>query len=332
MIGFLVCALLQYLLKWWLTRGKAYLFRITGGGIAKVAGLTAIDNVPNIENINVTEWVPGHMAYRAAMPRLMREVGWEVESDEFAEIEDPDPDNHEKRQRELINEIEEARRVLDEKNKAEKKGSKFAFWRKKKTEKKEWETYDENVKKGGVDTDAVEPELDPGQLEKRAEGVLFDIDAIRTEVKELAGQDFEIKQLESTLPPMRITMSRDATPEPTPPMLRSTRSQSDAVGLTSSFGATPASVSTSTFTQNRGDDYGYKSSPNTNGHNYDDNGITMSFDLSTPSKPTTSSEPERPAVKSRQTTPAPVANMDPYHNAWDDDEFGQEKEIKMTFA
>lgn len=319
-----------------LTRRVAYLFRITGGGIAKVAGLTAIDDVPNIENVNVTEWVPGHMAYRAAMPRLMREVGWEVESDEFAEIEDPDPDNHEKRQRELINEIEQARRDLDEKNKNEKKGSKFAFWRKKKTEKKEWETYDENVKKGGVDSEAVELELDPGQLEKRAEGVLFDIDAIRAEVKELAGQDIEIKQLESTLPPMRITMSRDATPEPpTPPMLRSTKSQSDALTLTSSPIGPSANASTSTVTQNRNDEFGYKSSPIANGHNYDD-GITMSFDLPMPSKspapPTSFPEPERPPFKARQITPAPVADLDPYHNAWDDDESGQEKEIKMTFA
>ena len=75
----------------------------------RVAGLAPVQ-IPTIENVNVTELVPGHMAYRAAMPKLLREVGWLVESDEFAEIEDPDPENHEVRQRELINEIEEARR------------------------------------------------------------------------------------------------------------------------------------------------------------------------------------------------------------------------------
>ncbi|KAJ8613766.1 hypothetical protein MRB53_036908 [Persea americana] len=57
--------------------------------------------------------VPGHMSYRKAMPRLMQEVGWAVESLEFSEIEDPDPDNHEARQRELIDEIEEARQELE---------------------------------------------------------------------------------------------------------------------------------------------------------------------------------------------------------------------------
>lgn len=55
----------------------------------RVAGLAPVDNVPGLENIDVTELVNGHMAYRSAMPRLLREVGWSVESEEFAEIEDP---------------------------------------------------------------------------------------------------------------------------------------------------------------------------------------------------------------------------------------------------
>lgn len=65
-----------------------YLFRATSGGISKVAGLAPVD-IPGVENIDVTEFVNGHMAYRTAMPRLLREVGWEVTSDEFSEIEDP---------------------------------------------------------------------------------------------------------------------------------------------------------------------------------------------------------------------------------------------------
>jgi hypothetical protein len=90
-----------------------YLFRATGGGIMRVAGLAPVE-VPGIENIDVTHLVNGHMAYRAEMPRLMREVGWEVESDEFAELEDPDPDNHRERQRELIREINEARKEAEQ--------------------------------------------------------------------------------------------------------------------------------------------------------------------------------------------------------------------------
>ena len=90
-----------------------YLFRATGGGIRRVAGLAPVENIPGLENIDVTSLVNGHMAYRSAMPKLLREVGWEITSDEFTEIEDPDPENHVKRQRELIREIEEVRKEAE---------------------------------------------------------------------------------------------------------------------------------------------------------------------------------------------------------------------------
>jgi pimeloyl-ACP methyl ester carboxylesterase len=66
-----------------------YLFRATSGSIMRVAGLAPVEDIPGLENIEVTSLVAGHMAYRAAMPRLLREVGWSVESDEFTEIEEP---------------------------------------------------------------------------------------------------------------------------------------------------------------------------------------------------------------------------------------------------
>ncbi|KAL9079479.1 MAG: hypothetical protein Q9157_001642 [Trypethelium eluteriae] len=194
-----------------------YLFRATAGGIMQVAGLAPI-NVPSIENFDVTEFVPGHMAYRANMPRLLREVGWVVESDEFTEIEDPDPENHEKRQRELINEIEEARKGLEEEKEGEKKKGKFGFgslWgpKKKAVEKKEWEMYDERIKSapdGEVDTAVyAEGAAAPGVKDER---VIFDVDAIRQEAADLANQGIEIKQLESTLPPMKLDV---VSPTPT---------------------------------------------------------------------------------------------------------------------
>lgn len=55
----------------------------------RVAGLAPIEDVAGLENIDVTKIVPGHMSYRTAMPRLLREVGWSVDGDEFTEIEDP---------------------------------------------------------------------------------------------------------------------------------------------------------------------------------------------------------------------------------------------------
>ncbi|TKA78229.1 hypothetical protein B0A49_02293 [Cryomyces minteri] len=184
-----------------------YLFRATSGGISRVAGLASVD-IPGIENIDVTALVPGHMAYRSAMPRLLREVGWLVESDEFAEIEDPDPDNHDKRQRELINEIEEARKALEKK--PEKRGFKALFARNKKlVEKKEWETYDERTKV--VDGAGAEKGKDHAHKDsldsQEGGGVLFDVDAIRAEAAELAAlsaHGIEIKEIKSTLPPLRL--------------------------------------------------------------------------------------------------------------------------------
>ena len=85
-----------------------YLFRATGGGIRAVAGLSPLDNVHGVENIDCTDLVEGHMAYRKAIPKIMKTIGWEVLSEEFAEIEEPDPEQGE-RQRQLINEFDEAR-------------------------------------------------------------------------------------------------------------------------------------------------------------------------------------------------------------------------------
>ncbi len=170
-----------------------YLFRMTSGGIMRVAGLAPVEGVPGVDNIDVSTWVKGHMAYRAAMPRLLREVGWEVESDEFTEIEDPDPEDHNKRQRELISEIEDARRKAEEK--PEKK--RFAFFKRgKPAEKKGWETYNTNdishKRNGSTGQESSDPNAN----------ILFDIEAIR---RELAGEMIDVRELDSNLPPMQIT-------------------------------------------------------------------------------------------------------------------------------
>lgn len=178
-----------------------YLFRATSGGIMRVAGLAPVENIPGLENFNVTSLVNGHMAYRTAMPRLLREVGWEVESEEFTEIEDPDPENHEKRQRELIREIDEARKYAQ--SKPEKK--RFGFFKRGKlAEKKGWETYDDSAREAG---------LSPTKPDDGSTDVLFDIEAIKAE---LASEQIEVKQLESTLPPMRVSLNGSSDPTSRP--------------------------------------------------------------------------------------------------------------------
>ena len=170
----------------------------------RVAGLAKVE-VPGIENVDVTKDVPGHMAYRTNIPKLLRKLDWAVTSDEFTEIEDPDPDNHDKRQRELINEIEEARAELEAK--PEKRRFGIFSRNQKRAKKKNWETYDETSKAGD------------GERQGDPNGPLFDIDAIRREAIELAAEGIEIKQLESTMPPMKIDSSVLTPPlrSPEPP-------------------------------------------------------------------------------------------------------------------
>lgn len=323
-----------------------YLFRLTSGGINRVAGLAPVENVPGLENIDVTALVPGHMSYRTAMPKLLREVGWTVESDEFSEIEDPDPENHQQRQRELINEIEEARKEFEKQEQASK--GKFGFFgRKKKTlvEKKDWETYQESH--GESSSSKVE------DAQGSNHGVLFDIDAIRAE---LAKEQMEVKELKSTLPPMKLDM--DTVPASPRSSLRETKSY-DANSLTSPSSSVVAPVPpvrTSSSWNAIGD---YDEELEYNPYLHSEGEISMTFDTAyvsptrssvsiagakslpfAPARPAAPSPVDvpdraaalhRPELKSSATLPVIPAD----HNAWADeddaDEF-KEKEMEFTFA
>lgn len=295
-----------------------YLFRLTNGGIRRVAGLAEVEGVPGLENVDCSELVAGHMDYRRAMPRLLREVGWLVESDEFTEIEDPDPENHNQRQRELINEIEEARKELEKEGNSNKdnnnnangsgsrKSSTFSgfFSRRKKSQKAEWEVY-EDAAKGTAANGAVQnPKVE--DKEGNNYGVLFDVDAMRAELAKTQEADaIPVRELQSTLPPMRISSAGLAAGPREP--LPHTRSMD---GYTMHQGA---------------------------GHDDDDGEVQMTFDTGFEARSPTfsnSSKSEslsRPALNTAQTLPNLGAS-----NPWadpDDDDFGREnEEISMTFA
>jgi hypothetical protein len=361
----------------------------------RVAGLTQIQ-VPTIENVDVTALVPGHMAYRTAMPKLLREVGWEVESEEFSEIEDPDPENHEQRQRELIDEIEEARKELEKKAaEKEKRGSKISWWKRKKGDKKAWEVYDEHSQKPA----AIDKDADPAKIAENH--IMFDIDAIRKEVAVLAAEskpydaderDFEIKEIKSTLPPMKIDLP-PVIPQSPYSNLRETKSYNDSLGTTApdTKATTPSTTTTTNGTH----------TPKKSFEEYDEfddlgagGQMEMTFDtsfrepspspaavtsaaaiksplpptsgtsspwaqdspphnksampVSTTSPPSWNNPPppppqsaqERPPLYTAKTAPHRTSlngsgNSDPMHNAWadefEDEDFGQEKEIKMSF-
>ncbi|GAA5887434.1 hypothetical protein JCM6882_002527 [Rhodosporidiobolus microsporus] len=101
-----------------------YLFRATSGGLQTVAGLRPVEHVPDLENIDVTHLLDGHLTYRSRMPKLLAYIGFKTTADHFDEPDvDPDAPDREV----LTPEEEEARRM-----KKEKKGLKGLFSRKKK--------------------------------------------------------------------------------------------------------------------------------------------------------------------------------------------------------
>lgn len=295
-----------------------YLFRLTNGGIRRVAGLAPIEDLPWLENFDATEFVVGHMEYRTAMPTLLMKCGWMVESEEFTEIEDPDPDNHTQRQRELISEIEAARRELEKEGEPKKSGPFGIFSRKKRAEKQGWELYEETPNKdaNGVSTGGKDNR--DSQDDSAYRGALFDIDAIRAELaKESEGrygeEELQIREIKSTLPPMKL----DISPKP----------------------STGAGASYSSLPETRTADYA-PARPMA----ADDNEVQMSFDTDYDDRASRSQTHmhthtpayaaddglERPPIKQSQTLPNLQLN-DPWGDS-DDDDFGKEKEMTLTFA
>ncbi|KAF4943336.1 hypothetical protein FGADI_13486 [Fusarium gaditjirri] len=327
-----------------------YLFRLTSGGIRRVAGLAPVEDCPFVENMDVTDLVNGHMDYRQKMPVLLIRCGWSIESEEFVEIEDPDPDNHNERQRELINEIEEARKNLEKEGKAKKSGRFSFFGRRKNAEKQDWEIYEDSKNKGEGKEKAKE-----GEQADNNTGVLFDIDAIRAEIAKDARdhyaspEDLQVKEIKSTLPPMKLDVS--SLPASPSAVANGSRagSRTDLTGTRDSHDTRVSQERSRSYTPSytrQASPPGY-SSPYGGGFGsghgdaygsgrHDEDDIQMTFDTSFDDHPRsatvapTETAATRPQVKTAQTLPTMTL-----HEPWgdsDDDDFGKEKEISMTFA
>lgn len=264
------------------------------------------------------------MAYRAAIPRLLRHVGFVVLSDEFTEIEDPDPDRHHERQRELISELDDARKELD----AATKKPRFAFFGRKDAaaRKKNWETYeDSRPPESGADPTATTTTTTPTAL---GPAVLFDVDAIRAELAK--------------------EQSRVAAETLAPPHapLRHAKSFGDAAAAgggrnaATGGGAPPAYRAASTtrlgsydYDSDSEDEFGNKRSRR------GEEAPTLSFGRAYEPPPlttATSYSPRVPPVRSSSLMmPYRPAVIESERNVWadDEDEFGgEEGEMTMTFA
>ncbi|GKU00159.1 hypothetical protein FLAG1_04545 [Fusarium langsethiae] len=325
-----------------------YLFRLTSGGIRRVAGLAPVEDCPFVENMDVTDLVNGHMDYRQKMPVLLMRCGWSVDSEEFAEIEDPDPDNHNERQRELINEIEEARKNLEKDGKAKKSGRFSFFGRRKNAGKQDWEIYEDQKKNGDIKDGLKEG----GQGDSNT-GVLFDIDAIRAEIAKDARdhyashEDLQVKEIKSTLPPMKLDVSSlpgspSATANGSQTNINTARDSHDIRGSQErSHSYTPSytrQTSPPAYSSPYGAGFGSEHGNAYGSGRHDEDDIQMTFDTSfgdhprstTTTTSATETTPTRPQIKTAQTLPSMTL-----HEPWgdsDDDDFGKEKEISMTFA
>lgn len=103
-----------------------YLFRATGGGLQTFAGISPIKDLEGIENMNCTELVEGHMAYRKNIPSLLKRLGVSVLSEEFTEIDDSLDPEQVKRERKLVSELQDVQNKLNSKNK--KRDGERASW------------------------------------------------------------------------------------------------------------------------------------------------------------------------------------------------------------
>lgn len=328
-----------------------YLFRLTNGGIRRVAGLAPVE-VDWLENMDVTDEVPGHMQYRTAMPVLLRKCGWIVESEVFTEIEDPDPENHDERQRELINEIEEARKELEREGKKKSGGGGgfSLFGRRKKAERQEWEVYEDSAAK---DAKGGSGKPDHHKTGGSNHGVLFDVDAIRAELaKESYGAPdadlgLQVKEIKSTLPPMRLDISSPgastslAVADGRGP-IRETRS-AEALPMTGAGGGGGGGIMGSRSVNGSRE---LTSSPQAGAKEEAAAGeeggeMRMTFDTSfdepargalgtTASSASRNAISGRPEMRTAHTLPS-IPLSDPWGDP-DDEDFGKEKEISMTFA
>ncbi|CAN3375233.1 hypothetical protein DIURU_001065 [Diutina rugosa] len=160
-----------------------YLFRATSGGLSSVAGLSAIEKF-GIDDFDCTPFVDGHMSYRSAIPKILKEFGWEVLKDEFVEIEEPDPETNE-RQRKLLSEFDEARAKMMEEQKNENKKKTWASWFKPKN-RSWWEIREKKQNSPGANGNEEGDSNPHEEYDVDGDTPLFDV---QQEVNELAHHD-----------------------------------------------------------------------------------------------------------------------------------------------
>jgi hypothetical protein len=66
-----------------------FLFRTSTAGLGNIAGLRPLSHIEGnrVQNVDCTDLISGHLAYRSAMPKLLKRVGFVVTSEELPVLE-----------------------------------------------------------------------------------------------------------------------------------------------------------------------------------------------------------------------------------------------------
>ncbi|KAJ2161662.1 hypothetical protein GGF46_001255 [Coemansia sp. RSA 552] len=151
-----------------------FFFRTSNLSRSSVAGLQPVTGVNGLENVDVSNEVPGHNAYREVLPILLHDIGVPVTS---AELHDPnDKPGDSEDDRAIITELEKAAELLEE---HEKKKNNIWPWR--------WPFWESGAAKPN-DASAPPPPFPSAHSEADAAA------------RELAELGINIKEVPSTLP------------------------------------------------------------------------------------------------------------------------------------
>ncbi|KAJ1956059.1 hypothetical protein EC988_001542 [Linderina pennispora] len=164
----------------------SFFYRTTSLGRNSIAGLHPITGVNGLENMDISELVPGHAAYRELMPRLMSKQGIRVTSTELHDPNEtvPGDSTHD---REMIEELEKAAELLEAHDKKKKKWiQKLTFWD---------SGSSSSTRRGSVSSSDSPPASSSG-----ANGAA-EADAAARDLAELG---IQVKEVEATLPALVV--------------------------------------------------------------------------------------------------------------------------------
>ncbi|KAJ2793036.1 hypothetical protein H4R21_006050 [Coemansia helicoidea] len=164
-----------------------FFYRTTSLGRRSIAGLHPITGINALENVDVSDEVPGHNAYREVLPLLLHQLGVPVTSVEL-HADDPaataEGQGASKEDRTMLAELERAAELLEE---HEKKKKNIWPWR--------WGFWGSR------------PPAQTGEAPPTAPD-----DDVATAARELAELGVDVKEVPSTLPALVIAQDKQPPP------------------------------------------------------------------------------------------------------------------------